>query len=498
MDAKRLVNSLHRFERAVLDVLSKNSGLNEIADASRLKEIEAMRGLQWLENKKLVKQETKEFERVVLGANGREYLKSGLPERRFLEAIEKKRMCISEVKKSAKLSDDEVQVCIGILKRKAAIEIHNAKELEFSITGNGTKLLSGGFLEESFLRRANKGIDVSELRDELKFSFDNLIKRRDIVSVERVKERKFFLTEIGKEISSMELKENFADGLTHKMLADGSWRGKRFRGYDISINVPKIYGGKHHHYRQFLEQARQKFLSMGFSEMFGPIVECDFWNMDALFMPQFHSARDIHDAYYVKKPASMKVDAKLVKKVKDSHEKSWKYKFDSERTHRTLLRTQGTACSARMLASKELKIPGKYFAIAKCFRHDVIDATHLPDFYQMEGIVVDEGLTFKSLKGLLKLFAEEFAESETIKIKPGYFPFTEPSAELFAKHPEMGWVELAGSGIFRKELTKPLGVNVPVIAWGIGIDRLGMFKKGIKDIRQLYGQDLMFLREARV
>lgn len=151
-----------------------------------------------------------------------------------------------------------------------------------------------------------------------------------------------------------------------------------------------------------------------------------------------------------------------------------------------------------MLASPDLKIPAKYFAIARCFRFDVIDATHLPDFHQVEGIVVEEGLNLRHLFGLLQMFAKEFADTEEIKLVPGYFPFTEPSVELQAKHPELGWIELGGAGIFRPELTKALGVNVPVIAWGLGLDRIGMLKLGIKDIRHMFSHDLDVLRKSKV
>ncbi|MBI4440520.1 phenylalanine--tRNA ligase subunit alpha, partial [Candidatus Woesearchaeota archaeon] len=216
-------------------------------------------------------------------------------------------------------------------------------------------------------------------------------------------------------------------------------------------------------------------------------------------------ARDIHDAYYIKEPKYGKLDEKLVQGVKRAHEngfgtgsRGWHYDFDEKRTHRHLLRTQTTACSARMLASKELQIPGKYFAIARCFRYDVIDATHLADFNQTEGFVIEEGLNFRHLIGLLKMFAEEFCQTDRIKITPAYFPFTEPSAELHAKHPELGWIELGGSGIFRPEMLKPLGIDKPVIAWGIGIDRLAMFNLGLNDIRDLFSHDLKFLRNAKV
>jgi len=103
------------------------------------------------------------------------------------------------------------------------------------------------------------------------------------------------------------------------------------------------------------------------------------------------------------------------------------------------------------------------------------------------------------LFALLKMFAKEFAGTEEVKLVPGYFPFTEPSVELFAKHPEMGWIELGGAGIFRPEVVVPLlGKNIPVLAWGIGIDRIAMFKLGITDIRQLFSQDLDYLRNAKV
>jgi len=145
-----------------------------------------------------------------------------------------------------------------------------------------------------------------------------------------------------------------------------------------------------------------------------------------------------------------------------------------------------------------VEIPGKYFTIRRCFRPDVIDATHGVEFNQTEGIVIDQTLTFKNLLGILKQFAVEIAGAEKIRFYSDYYPFTEPSVQLSAKHPEMGWIEFAGAGIFRPELTLPLGVEEPVIAWGIGIDRLAMFKLGIKDIRNLFTKNLEWLRKTKV
>ena len=156
-------------------------------------------------------------------------------------------------------------------------------------------------------------------------------------------------------------------------------------------------------------------------------------------------------------------------------------------------RAHGTACSARQLAAG-VDVPGKYFSIVRCFRPDVIDATHGVEFNQTEGIIIDDSLSFRSLLGVLKQFASEFAGAEEVKFYPDYYPFTEPSVQLSARHPKLGWIELGGAGIFRPELTEPLGVRQPVIAWGIGIDRLAMFRLGIRDIRELFSQDLNWLR----
>jgi phenylalanyl-tRNA synthetase alpha chain len=506
MDIQKLISTLHPLERKVLPVLQTNSTLQSVAKHANLQEVEAMRAFQWLQNKNIIKIKESIKEVAELDENGKKYRESSLPEKKFLKIVENKEWPITQIRKSTGLSKEELNFCLGILRSKAAINIKKDKELMISITEHGKKLLTKGLLEEHFLKKRFP-VEIKSLNDEEKFALNNLKKRKEVIKLKIVKERSAELTELGKKIIKAGIKsEGIADRLTPHMLREGSWKDKKFRRFDIKINVPGIYGGKKQNYRSFLDDVRQKFLSLGFTEMFSPIVETEFWNMDALFMPQFHSARDIHSAYYIKEPKLGRVDHNLIEKVKASHENGsgtgslgWQYKFDVNKTKQHILRTQGTACSARMLASKELKIPGKYFSMARCFRPDVIDATHNVDFFQTEGIVVEEGLNFKHLKGLLKMFAEEFAKSDTIKITPAYFPFTEPSAELHAKHPELGWIELGGSGIFRPELVKPLvGREMPVLAWGLGIDRIAMFNLGIKDIRQLFSHDLNFLRNSKI
>jgi phenylalanyl-tRNA synthetase alpha chain len=261
--------------------------------------------------------------------------------------------------------------------------------------------------------------------------------------------------------------------------------------------------GRHNPYSEFLEGVKDKLVSLGFEEFDGSLVETEFWNCDALFMPQFHSARDIHDVYHVDNPKKAKeIQQPYLDQVAEAHKNGWKtgsrgwgYNFDKEFTKRLILRSQGTALSAKTLP--KAKIPGKYFGIARCFRYDKVDATHLSDFYQTEGIVIGEDVNFKTLLGLLKMFAEEVAGATEVMYVPGYFPFTEPSIEIHIKHPVLGWFELGGSGILRPEVTEPLGVHVPVIAWGLGIDRMALMSLGLNDLRELFTSNIESVRLRR-
>ncbi|MCU0724142.1 MAG: phenylalanine--tRNA ligase subunit alpha, partial [Planctomycetes bacterium] len=132
------------------------------------------------------------------------------------------------------------------------------------------------------------------------------------------------------------------------------------------------------------------------------------------------------------------------------------------------------------------------------FRPDRVDATHAVDFFQVEGIVLGAEVTLRTLLGLLRTFALEIARAREVAFVPDYFPFTEPSVGAMMRHPKLGWVELGGAGIFRREVTDPLGVTVPVAAWGLGLDRMAMVALGINDIRELFSRDLNRIRETKV
>jgi phenylalanyl-tRNA synthetase alpha chain len=503
------VSSLHRLERAVLPFLEKSNSVSSIIEKSGMQEVEVVRAVNWLQTKGMaIVSETIE-EIIQLGKNGKGYAKSKLPEVRFLNALAGGPQSLSGIKKAG-LSDDEIGASIGALMRIKAIEpVPGAAEKTFKLAPAGKALASQGTSSQKLIEKKFP-LKVSSLSEEEKSAVQELKKRKDVVEDAVIRTRTASLTLLGKEVASAIRKsgsQKFEDRITPEILKSGSWKNMEFRSYDLSAPVPRMFFGKAQPYREFLEQVREEFAEMGFEETTGPIVESEFWNMDALFMPQFHSARDIHDAYYVKEPKyAVDLPQELVKKVRAAHEngfgtgsRGWRYSFDEKKTARLVLRSQDTSISPRTLASAQLKVPGKYFQMVRCFRYDVIDATHLADFNQIGGFVIEEGLHLGHLISLLKQFARKFCNTDQVKVVPSYFPFTEPSAGLYAKHPQMGWIELAGAGMFRPEMVKPLvGKQIPVIAWGIGIDRVAMFNLGINDIRQLFSHDLDYLRNARV
>jgi phenylalanyl-tRNA synthetase alpha chain len=295
--------------------------------------------------------------------------------------------------------------------------------------------------------------------------------------------------------------------LTQEIIVSGKWRKLKLQKYNVEAPVAPTWAGKKHPYLLFLEQVRDKLVVLGFKEMAGTAVETCFFNFDALYTPQDHPAREASGIYFIKKPREgrLRVPRNVLVRVKQTHENGWKtgstgwkYEFSTKEAKRLILRGHGTCLSARTLLSRDLQVPGRYFSIARCYRPEIVDKTHLTEFNQVEGIVIDRDLTLRDLLGVLEKFALEMAGADKVKFKPDYFPFTEPSVELSAYKKGYGWIEFGGSGIFRPEVTKPLGVEEPVIAWGLGIDRLFMMRAGVEEIRQIFSQNLDWIRRKAV
>ena len=519
-DLAALVESLHPHEMRVLaglHALGVQTSSNEegLAQAIGLEVDQVSAALGRLQLKGLVEiRDEKTHEMVSLSDIGERYSQQGSPLARIIGALRVAKdegtvLTIKDLQSREGLAPGEMSGIIGTLKQEGAILIASGGVVKLSETESRTaKALQDALAKiQRTGPRELQTYDADEQALIQKFAQKRGNPHEPFRIDTRVL-RRFGLTDLGKTVAEQiptEGAREEASCLTPEMLKDGSWRNVRFRKYTIGLNPARVPVGKKHPYREFLDLVKAKFIGMGFEEMRGPLVENEFWDMDALYMPQFHPARDIHDVYFVKEPThSSAIPEPFLKQVKQAHESGWKtgstgwgYRFDPMRARRLILRSQGTAVSARTLAGKP-KVPGKYFSIARCFRYDQVDATHAPDFYQIEGIVLGEDINFRTLLGLLNLFAREVAQAQESKFLPAYFPFTEPSVELHVRHPRLGWMELGGAGLFRPEVTQPLGVDVPVIAWGLGLDRMAMVALEIHDIRDLFSADLEMIRSKRV
>ncbi|MCW1296364.1 MAG: phenylalanine--tRNA ligase subunit alpha [Candidatus Parvarchaeota archaeon] len=501
MDVSEVAEKLHRFERRFLKAIEKYGEGKEISEISRLanlKEVEGMRAVQWLRSKGLIILKERPREKIRLTPLGEKYLEEGLPEERFLNVIASETKSFNQIIEQAKLTKDEFDVSIGILKKRNLIDVVDNK---VKITHLGIEAMKRKNKERMLLETLKDGEKGIDEIGELKNVIGEMIKR-GLVKSELMVEKRIFVTDIGKKVTAEIKEEMFIDQLTPSLIKKGEWKNVKFRKYDILAPVPEIFAGKKQVYLNFLDQVKQRLVALGFQEVNGPVIEMMFFNCDALFMPQDHPAREIHDIYFIKEPryGTLFKYKKFFENVVRAHEKGfggskgWGYKFNEIESKRLILRSHGTAVSARTMMSKELKIPGRYFTIARVYRPDVVDWKHLTEFNQLEGIALDESITFRNLLGILKEFAISIAKCNEMKFVPSYYPFTEPSVDLYLKFGDK-WIEAGGAGIFRPEVTMPLGINVPVIAWGIGIDRLFMLREGINDIRNLFSRDLGWLRK---
>jgi len=487
----KAIETLSKDERTVLSKAKNKDVVKTLIQRTGLQESKVRRAVEWLKYKGMLTTKKNTEKIVVLGVNGKKYAEHGLPEQKFLQAGEK---TLKEIIKKAGLTQEEFNHSLGALRTSKTITID--KGIVKILNKNKIKELEG-------TRELLKKIDKKPLNKANQKLVEALAKRKNILEITEKTELEITLTPQGRKAHKQTEKINLVDKITPEILKTGEWKNAKIRAYNIKAPAPKMFAGKKHPYTQFVEEVKETLTSMGFEEMTGPLVEKSLYNCDALFMPQDHNARGIHDIFLIKSPKQAK-QLPDVSKIKAVHQdgwtagsKGWGIKFNEELCKRLVLRSQGTAISARTMMH-DPKIPGRYFAVAKCFRPDEIDFKHNIEFDQIEGIVLGEDLNLKTLLGMLKMFAEKVANAKEVRYVPGYFPFTEPSVELMAKVPGIGWVELGGSGIFRPEVTKPLGVNVPVIAWGLGLERLFMIKEGIKDIRDLFTQDLNWLRSRRV
>lgn len=264
---------------------------------------------------------------------------------------------------------------------------------------------------------------------------------------------KSFIISKGKEFA-LTLQKLEAD-LTADMLASGLWNTLKFKPYNLDALGTTPDAGYLHPLLKVRTEFRNIFLEMGFAEMpTNNFVESSFWNFDALFQPQQHPARDAHDTFFLNEPSkSHKFPQNYLSHVKETHSnggygsQGYQYDWKLEEAQKNLLRTHTTAVSARMLyklANQEGGfVPAKYFSIDRVFRNETLDATHLAEFHQVEGVIADRNITLGDLIGVIAEFFKKLGITQ-IEFKPAYNPYTEPSMEIFCFHPGLKkWIEVS-------------------------------------------------------
>lgn len=515
MDISNIIKNLHPLEVKVLLKYSENDELTseKLMKELNYKEGHANQAFSWLSGKNLLK----EIGRIPMTffemtETGRNLKDSGTIEERAVTFVKNNgAKTLPEIAAGLGVEQKDIGSAFGPLSKEGVFKMNAEKKVEYT----GIPLPARISMTSALLEKASKAenciLDNASLSKEEQTVIATLAKKRGASdSPFKIIEREtvvFKLLPNAKDVAETLRKTgvtgNEIGEVTPKMLSSGEWKNGVFRGYNIAVPPARVIPGRTNPYVQFLESVKDKLCSLGFQEFDGPLVETEFWNGDALFMPQFHAARDIHDVYRIKNPTHAKsIEEPYLTNIANVHKdggnsgsRGWNYEFDNEFTRRLILRSQGTVLSAHQLHKAE--IPGKYFGIARCFRYDKVDATHLSDFYQTEGIVLGKDVNLKTLLGFLEMFAKEIAGATEVKYVPGYFPFTEPSIEVHIKHPVLGWFELGGSGIFRPEVTKAMGVDCPVLAWGIGIDRMALMALGLNDLRELFCEDIERVRQRR-
>lgn len=510
-DINKTIDELHIYEKKLLLSLKENENYTpeEIAKNNSMDIKSVMSAAGSLASKSIIEVDKSVTESIKLTDVGRKYAEIGLPERRVLNVlISEKEIAMKDLAKSTRIENFEIKIVIGWLVRKnwgkidkGTIIITDFGEEFKDKFGNDEKLLK--ILLE---HEGNKDFPVliSDLDEDLSSGLKQLNERKDLIEIDKQTTHSFKILNKGLEILKKGLTiQEEATQLTSEQLKTGEWKNLKYRPYDINAEYPEIFPGKGHPLRMIIEEIREIFLNLGFSESCGSILESAFWNFDSLFQPQDHAAREMQDTFYVRNPVDCHLpNEDLVNAVAKTHEtggdtgsEGWNYKWSKEIAKQSVLRTHTTGLSTRCLEENEPPI--KMFSVGRVFRRETITYKHLPEFHQVEGIVAAPDISYQNLLGILKEFYKKLGFE--VRFRPAYFPYTYLSTEceVYLEEKE-SWIELGGSGMFRPEVLDPLGIDVPVLAFGLGIERLAMIRYDISDIRQLYKSDIKWLRELPI
>ncbi len=488
---------LSRNEVLVLKYLSRRSD-QFIADSDveieNLDERAVSSAISYLVKKGLVESVTIELNEYSLGEEGAAYLNGQLPEEAALNILKQKGNA-SLASFASSFKENELRVALtqlakfGVKPEKGFVNVHNT---------NLEKIAQEIHARRKVLESVKAGQSPEEGE-----VLNQLLARKNVLIRKTRKIRRVRILPEGLNASSKT--EERIETLNSEILLSGEWKTKGFREYDLNPAKLLEYAFPNLHPLSFMiERVRKIFLQMGFTEMSGTYLESALWNMDALFIPQNHPARDMQDTFYVKTDQALQfteVDKKYQKLFSNVHEKGikgytgWGGRWSKEESERPLLRTHTTASTIKYLAEHPTS-PQAIFSVDKAFRHESMDWKHLAELHQIEGAVLSKDVSLGSLKWIIKEFYSRLG-LKNIRFIPSYYPYTEPSMDIVAEINGRE-VELGGSGIFRQEVTLPLGINDRVMAWGMGLERFAMLYYNLKDIREIYRNDLGWLSTYKI
>ncbi|WP_117593978.1 phenylalanine--tRNA ligase subunit alpha [Haloprofundus halophilus] len=490
---------------AVLEAASTDEKpVGELADETGLKPEAVTRAAFDLRDDGLVAIDERTETTTTLTDEGEQYVEAGLPEVRLYRAAVDAggadgAVPMGQVVGASGLEGPEVDIALSNFARKGYGRIDSGElvvdadaDPDADAEANALAALAAG-----------ERVDDEATLDELD--------RRGLVDRDESTVRSVSLTDDGVTamMEGVEVAET-VDRLTPELLTSGEWRDVEFTEYNVEADAPEERGGKVHVLRQTAERVKDTLVGMGFQEMEGPHADAEFWINDCLFMPQDHPARTHWDQFALDVPPMKEIPEDLLDRVESAHREGvgddgdgYHSPWTEDVAREIDLRGHTTSLSMRYLsgyAEGDLEPPQRYFSVEKVYRNDTLDATHLLEFFQIEGWVMAEDLSVRDLMGTFEEFYRQFGITD-VQFKPHYNPYTEPSFELFGRHPTTGeLIEIGNSGVFRPEVLEPLGVDCDVMAWGLALERLAMLVTGAEDIRDLHGTlaDLDFLRNAEV
>jgi len=465
-----LSHVLHDIEKQIVKALQSEPNLTEeqLVQKTKLSMDQIRRGVEWLRQKKLA--DVSETIKISssLGKNGLDSLKNGLPERRLVNLVKDGPKTFDEIRSS--LQGPDFNAAIANAKKNDWISIEKME------TGSKISLKQEPVQTPEELMISTIGEKTISSNPLSMFpALKPLMQRPDFIIQHEEKTKAVSLSEPGKKIDLEKLDSG---------------------AIDVEADVPHVHAARIHPLKDTINEIRETFVHLGFSEILGNLSQSSFWNFDALFTPQDHPARELQDTFYLKDlNAKQLATPAQIKNVSNAHKKGWRYYWDIQEARKMVLRTHTTCVTIKHLADKKPD-EARIFSLGRVFRNEKLSFKHLAEFNQVEGVVVGKHITLRDLMGIQKEFYRKIGLTK-VKFWPTFFPYTEPSLQSMVYNEKLGkWIELFGMGIFRPEVTKPLGITKPVLAWGGGIERIAMLKFGLNDVREFYNNNLSWLRTA--